>query len=149
MIPMRLRTPMPPMEGATKWLNEGGFQAKDLQGKPVLVHFWAVSCQICHEVMEEVVSYRKKYGSQRLQIVGVHMPKRAADIDVDKVKQDVAQYHIEHPVAIDNHHKIREAFQNEFVPAFYLFDQEGKLSFRAAGNKGFANLEPKIEQLLQ
>lgn len=33
------------------------------------------------------------------------------------------------------------------VPAFFLFDAEGKLYFRAAGDKGYANVEPKIKQL--
>lgn len=147
-MPMRLRTPMPPLDGATEWFHTDGFSLTNVQGKPVLVHFWSVSCHICHEVMEEVVSYREKYKDYGLQLIGVHMPKQQSDTDVEKVKQDIAQYNIQHPVAVDNLHKIADAFQNEFVPAFFLFGPDGTLAFRAAGDKGFSNLKPKIEQLL-
>lgn len=147
-MPMRLRTPMPPIEGATEWFNADGFDQAELKGKPVLVHFWSVSCHICHDVMDEVVSYREKYKDYGLQLVGVHMPKQQSDTDVEKVKKELKQYRIQQPVAVDNLHKITEAFQNEFVPAFFLFDKDGLLNYRAAGDKGFANLKPKIEQLL-
>ncbi|WP_018132090.1 TlpA family protein disulfide reductase [Effusibacillus pohliae] len=147
-MPMRLGSPMPSLEGATEWFNTDGFDPDSLRNHPVLVHFWAVSCHICHEVMPEVVSYRDLYKEHGLKLVGVHMPKQESDTDLEKVKKDIADYRITQPVAVDNLHKITDAFQNQFVPAFFLFDKEGKLYFRAAGDKGFQNLKPKIEQLL-
>lgn len=147
-MPMRLKSPMPPIEGATEWFNNEGFDPKELEGHPVLVHFWAVSCHICHEVMDEVVSYVHEYKDHGLKVVGIHMPKQQSDTDVEKVKKDIEEYKIVQPVAVDNRHKITEAFSNQFVPAFFLFDKEGKLFYRAAGDKGFQNVKPKIEQLL-
>ena len=42
------------------------------------------------------------------------------------------------PCAVDNEHKLRDAFQNDqgYVPAYYLFDAEGKLRSFAAGERG-------------
>lgn len=148
-MPMRLRTPMPELKGATEWFHDAGFDASQLKGKPTLVHFWAVSCHICHEIMDQVVSYRDKYKDKGLQMVAVHMPKEQADTDVEKVKKDIEQFGIDYPVAVDNRHAITDAFQNRFVPAFFLFDEEGKLFFRAAGDKGLSNVEPKIQQMLE
>ena len=139
---------MPSLDGATEWMNADGFDPKTLDGSPVLIHFWAVSCHICHEVMAEVVSYYDVYKDQGLKMVGVHMPKQESDTDTIKVKKDIATYQIKQPIAIDNMHRITDAFDNQFVPAFFLFDKEGKLFYRAAGDKGFANVKPKIEQLL-
>ncbi|BCJ88580.1 TlpA family protein disulfide reductase [Effusibacillus dendaii] len=147
-MPMRLGSPLPPLDGATEWFNAQGFDPAQLQNHPVLVHFWAVSCHICHEVMPEVVAYRDTYKPYGLQFVGVHMPKQESDTDLEKVKQDIAEYGITQPVAVDNLHQVTDQFQNQFVPAFFLFDKEGKLFFRAAGDKGFQNLKPKIESLL-
>jgi thiol-disulfide isomerase/thioredoxin len=147
-MPMRLKSPMPPLNGATEWLNDEGFDPKLLENSPVLIHFWAVSCHICHEVMDEVVSYNDKYKEHGLKVVGIHMPKQESDTDVEKVKKDITQYNIKQPVAVDNMHQITDAFDNQFVPAFFLFDSEGKLFYRAAGDKGFQNVKPKIEQLL-
>jgi thiol-disulfide isomerase/thioredoxin len=147
-MPMRLGTPMPSLHGATEWLNTDGFDPESLRDHPVLIHFWAVSCHICHEVMPDVVAYRDRYAPFGLKMVAVHMPKQESDTDTEKVKKDIADYGITQPVAVDNLHVIAEAFQNQFVPAFFLFDEEGKLFFRAAGDRGFQNLKPKIEQLL-
>lgn len=147
-MPMRLKTPMPSLDGVTEWFNDEGFKPEDLAGHPVLIHFWAVSCHICHEVMDEVVSYVHAYKDHGLKVVGIHMPKQESDLDVGKVKKDIEQYSIVQPVAVDNTHAMTDAFENQFVPAFFLFDKEGKLVYRAAGDKGFKNVKPKIEELL-
>jgi thiol-disulfide isomerase/thioredoxin len=145
-MPMRLGSPIPALTGATGSYNAPVDPAA-LQGKPVLVHFWAVSCHICHEVMPELIAQRDKWAPQGLQVVGIHMPKEQGDLDQVKVQADIAQYGITHPVLVDNQHAITEAFQNQFVPAFFLFDRDGNLFFRAAGDKGLANLGPKLEAL--
>jgi thiol-disulfide isomerase/thioredoxin len=146
-MPMRLGSPMPSLEGATNSYNGGAVVSATLAGRPVLVHFWAVSCHICHEVMPELIRYRDQYRGQGLQVVGIHMPKQESDLDSAKVEKDMADFAITHPVLVDNAHSVTEAFQNQFVPAFFLFDAQGNLFFRAAGDKGLQNLGPKLEQL--
>jgi len=147
-MPMRLGSPMPALEGATHTYNAEGFDPASLAGHPVFVHFWAVSCHICHEVMDEVIRYRDQYQDKGLKVVAIHMPKEEGDLDQAKVQQDIARYGITQPVLVDNKHALTGAFQNQFVPAFFLFDAEGNLFFRAAGDKGLQNLGPKLEQLL-
>lgn len=146
-MPMRLGTPLPTLDGATASFHTEGVDLSSLKGKPVLIHFWSVSCHICHEVMPNLVEYRDAYAPQGLQVVGIHMPKQESDLDVAKVKEDIAHFGLTHPILVDNRHAIAERFQNQFVPAFFLFDREGKLFFRAAGDKGLQNLKPKLEQL--
>lgn len=145
-MPMRLGSPRPDLAGATGSYN-APVDAGALAGQPVLIHFWAVSCHICHEVMPELIALRAKYEPLGLKVVGIHMPKEQADLDLAKVEADIAQYGISHPVLVDGQHAITEAYQNQFVPAFFLFDKNGNLFFRAAGDKGLANLGPKLEAL--
>ncbi len=147
-MPMRLGSPMPPLEGATGSYNAEGFDPKALNGHPTLVHFWAVSCHICHEVMDQVSQYRDTYQPKGLKVVAIHMPKEEGDLDTAKVERDIEQYGITQPVLLDHRHALAQAFQNQFVPAFFLFDAQGNLFFRAAGDKGLQNLGPKLEQLL-
>jgi len=144
---MRLGSPMPPLEGATGSYNAEGFDPAGLAGAPVLVHFWAASCHICHEVMPARFGYRDRFVEKGLRVVGIHMPRQEGDLEAAKVERDIAKYGITHPVLVDNHHALADAFQNQFVPAFFLFDAQGKLFFRAAGDKGLENLGPKLEQL--
>lgn len=148
-MPMRLRTPMPALEGATEWYRTDDFDPASLENRPTLIHFWAVSCHICHEVMHDVVSYAEKYKEDGLQLIGIHMPKEKTDTDTNKVQQDIETFDMHYPIAVDNQHRLTEAFQNQFVPAFFLFNNEGELYFRAAGDRGFGNLEPKIQEMFQ
>lgn len=146
-MPMRLGSPMPPLEGATGSYNAAQFDPASLSGRPVLVHFWAASCHICHEIMPTLIEYRDRFREKGLQVIGIHMPREESDLEAARVERDIAQYGITHPVLVDNHHALAEAFQNQFVPAFFLFDAQGNLFFRAAGDKGLQNLGPKLEQL--
>ncbi|MBX6396272.1 MAG: redoxin domain-containing protein [Alicyclobacillaceae bacterium] len=145
-MPMRLGTPFPGLEGATTWM--GTDQPPKIEnGKPILIHFWAVSCHICHETLPDLLAYRDRYVPKGLQLVSVHMPRQEADTDIQKVIKDIEEYGIHHPVAVDNEHRIADAFDNQYVPAFFLFDREGKLKFRAAGDRGLQNVEKKLEEL--
>lgn len=144
-MPMRLGTPMPALEGAVEWLNG---QPTLEPGKVTLIHFWAVSCHICHETMPDVVRIREEYALHGLQTVAVHMPRYEADTDIEKVKRDLAEYGISQPCAVDSQHAIAQRFENEYVPAFFVFGTDGTLKFRTAGDKGFAKVEPKIREAL-
>jgi hypothetical protein len=78
------------------------------------------------------------------------MPRYEADTDLNAVREAIEQYNITEPCAIDNLHKLKDAFLNEqgFVPAYYLFDAEGKLKSFAAGERGFNLLKNSLERVL-
>ena len=150
-MPMRIGTVMPSLEGATEWLNAtGAHAAHEAAGHPTLVHFWAVSCGICKENMPRVAEWRDGRAPDGLRVIAVHMPRYEADTDTEAVRAAVAQYQLTEPCAVDNEHKLRDAFQNEqgYVPAYYLFDAEGKLRGFAAGERGFSMISAALERLL-
>jgi thiol-disulfide isomerase/thioredoxin len=144
-MPMRLGTEMPSLDGATEWLN-GDFELE--KAKATLVHFWAVSCHICHETMPDVQKIRNEYRFKGLQTIAVHMPRMQEDTDIERIKEDLAKYDMGQLCAVDNQHAIANSFQNEFTPAFFVFGPDGKLVFRAAGDKGFQKVEPKVREAL-
>ena len=147
---MRIGDARPSFEGATAWLN-GSLEdtIKDTTGKPTLVHFWAVSCGICKDKMPQLQDLIAKYEPLGLQTVAVHMPRYEADTDLDTVNQAINDNRIIEPTAIDGLHKLRDAFQNEqgWVPVYYLFDAEGKLKTRAAGEFGVTVLQTALEKM--
>jgi thiol-disulfide isomerase/thioredoxin len=143
---MRLRTEMPALSGITEWVN-GEASKNDLADKPVLVHFWSVSCGMCKESLPEINKMRESY--PELQIIGVHMPRSEKDTDIDAVKATISKYELKHQQGIDNEHQVVNAFENEYVPAFYLFDREGVLRHRSAGEKALSMLKKPLERVLQ
>jgi thiol-disulfide isomerase/thioredoxin len=150
-MPMRIGTLKPSFEGATEWFNStGAHAAAESEGRPTLVHFWSVSCGICKENLPRVNDWRERFRDAGLRVIAVHMPRYEADTDVEAVREAIAIYGITDPCAIDNLHAIRDAFQNEqgYVPAYYLFDAEGKLKSFAAGERGLDMLKSAVERLL-
>jgi thiol-disulfide isomerase/thioredoxin len=147
-MPMRLGTPIPSLDGATEVFNESKSTAVR-NNQVTLVHFFAVSCHICHETMNEVVRISEQYEADGLKTIAVHMPRQESDTDIEKVRSDIFEYHMSQPVLVDNNHTIAGHFENEYVPAFFVFGDDGTLKFRAAGDKGFQKVEPKIREALR
>jgi thiol-disulfide isomerase/thioredoxin len=130
---------MPSLEGATEWINRTAEEATgSVKGQPTLIHFWSLSCGICKENMPRVSEWRDKYKEEGLRVIAVHMPRYPADQDMEAVREAINKFDITEACAIDNEHKLRDAFQNEqgYVPAYYLYDAEGKLRSFAAGERG-------------
>jgi thiol-disulfide isomerase/thioredoxin len=138
---------MPSLEGITEWLNDEP-DMDALQGEPVLVYFWAMSCHICHENMPKLKVWREKYLPKGLKMIAIHCPRMKSDTDVENIKSAVEEYGIIEPCGIDNKHKVKKAFDNELWPAYFIFDGEGNLLRRAAGAAGLGMLEPILESSL-
>jgi thiol-disulfide isomerase/thioredoxin len=148
---MKIGTQMPRLDGATEWF--GGTQAhaeSEALGRPTLVHFWSASCGVCKDNLPRVAQWRDEKKELGLRVIGIHMPRYEADTDVETVRDLIGKYGITEPVAIDNEHKLKDAFQNDqgYVPAYYLFDGEGKLKSFAAGERGLDMLKSAIDRLL-
>lgn len=150
-MPMRIGTPLPSLEGATEWLNSSAEEVLNgAQGHPVLVHFWSVSCGMCKDNLPRVAAWREKYRDAGLRLIAIHMPRYPEDTNLDSVREAVAKYEINDPLAVDNEHQLRDAFHNDhgYVPAYYLFDGQHKLKSFAAGEYGVKVIEPALERML-
>jgi thiol-disulfide isomerase/thioredoxin len=148
-MPLRTGTEMPELDGATEWVN-GEANAADLRDGPTLVHFWAISCYICKDNMSTLQAWKETYGKQGLRFVAVHAPRGEDDLDAEKVRAAIAQFAIDEPCAIDNEHALVDRFQlNGLWPHYFLFDAEGKLRGRSAGNAGLAMVESSLKRLLE
>ncbi len=148
-MPLRTGTDMPELAGGTEWIN-GEARAADLAGSPTLVHFWAVSCYICKDNMPTLQEWKRTYGPQGLKMVAVHMPRQEEDLDTAKVHAAVEQFVIDEPVAVDNEHAIGDRYETGGLwPHYFLFDAEGKLRGRSAGNAGLERIETTLKRLLE
>ncbi|ANX10860.1 thiol-disulfide oxidoreductase [Fictibacillus arsenicus] len=145
---MRLRSDMPELSGATEWIN-GEVSKSDLVGdKPTLIHFWSVSCGLCKEAMPSINQFRDDYKDE-LNVIAVHMPRSEKDLDIAQIKEVAAEHDITQPIFVDNNHALTDAFENEYVPAYYVFDAEGKLRHYQAGGDGMKMLTKRVNRVLR
>jgi hypothetical protein len=137
---------MPELDGATEWLQGDPVTREQLLGQPALICFWAVSCYICKDNMPTVRKWMERYPD--LQVVSIHRPRQEADIDTEAVRKVVAEYGITEPVALDNNHTVGDRFETgSFWPYYFLFDAEGNLKSRVAGDAGIRLIEGALDRL--
>lgn len=147
---MKIGDAIPSLDGATTWFNGSQEEIKErIKGKPTLVHFWAVSCGICKHKMPQLHELIRKYEPRGLNAIAIHMPRYEADTDLDTVNEAMTANNITEPTAVDSLHKLKDAFLNEqgWVPVYYLFDAEGKLKTRAAGEFGIGVLQTALDKM--
>ncbi len=144
---MKLRQQMPELEGATAWLNGETSKVELVGEKPTLIHFWSVSCHMCKEAMPDVNSFRDKYKDE-LNVVAVHMPRSEDDVDLENIKAVAAEHDITQSIFVDSELKLNDAFENQYVPAYYVFDKDGQLRHFQAGGSGMKMLEKRVNRVL-
>jgi cytochrome c biogenesis protein CcdA/thiol-disulfide isomerase/thioredoxin len=138
----------PKLAGAQEWLNSPPLTLEQLKGKVVLVDFWTYSCINCLRSIPYVRAWAEKYRDQGLVVIGVHAPEFAFERNVDNIKSAIATLKIGYPVAVDNDYKIWRSFENQYWPAHYFIDANGKVRHHHFGEGEYAESERVIQTLL-
>ena len=140
---------MPFFHGASGWLNSQPLSDDAFRGKVVLVDFWTYSCINWRRSLPYVRAWAKKYRKHGLIVVGVHSPEFQFERDIENVRRAAQTMMIDYPVAIDNDYAVWRAFNNEFWPALYIADKNGRIRHHQFGEGGYEQSERVIQQLLR
>jgi thiol-disulfide isomerase/thioredoxin len=138
----------PSLTGAVDWLNSPPLTAEALKGKVVLIDFWTYSCINCLRAVPYVRAWYEKYKDQGLVVIGVHTPEFAFERNIDNVRKAVADLKIGYPVAVDSAYAIWRAFGNEYWPAHYFIDAQGRTRYHHFGEGEYDQSERVIQRLL-
>ena len=140
---------MPPLTGATTWLNTPPLTTEQLRGKVVVVDFWTYSCINCLRSIPYVKAWAEKYKDQGLVVIGVHTPEFAFEKSEANVRQNVRRLGVTYPVAMDNDFAVWRAFRNQYWPAHYFIDAQGRIRHHHFGEGDYEGSERVIQQLLK
>ncbi len=140
---------MPPLTGATTWINTPPLTTEQLRGKVVVVDFWTYSCINCIRSIPYVRAWAEKYKDQGLVVIGVHTPEFAFEKSEANVRQNIQRLGITYPVAMDNEFAIWRAFKHQYWPAHYFIDAKGQIRHHHFGEGDYDGSERVIQQLLK
>jgi cytochrome c biogenesis protein CcdA/thiol-disulfide isomerase/thioredoxin len=139
----------PSLAGATAWINSPPLTPQSLRGKVVLVDFWTYSCINCLRALPYIRAWAEKYKDHGLVVIGVHAPEFAFEKDPDNVRRAVRDLKVTYPVALDGNLAIWQAFNNNYWPAHYFIDAEGRIRAHHFGEGEYDKSEAIIQQLLK
>ena len=145
---LRVEAALPPLGGATGWLNSPPLTVAGLRGKVVLVEFWTYSCINWLRTLPYVSAWAEKYKDKGLVVIGVHSPEFEFEKNLDNVRKAVKDMSIDYPIAVDSNHTIWNAFRNDYWPALYFVDAQGRIRHHLFGEGDYAQSEKIIQELL-
>ncbi len=139
---------LPELPGIELWLNSKPLTGDDLKGKVVLVDFWTYTCINCLRTFPHLKSWYEKYKIYGLEIIGVHSPEFDFEKNPENVKKAIQNHGLPYPIALDNKMATWTLFNNQYWPAHYLFDADGKLRDTHFGEGNYEKTEAMIRRLL-
>ena len=140
--------PLKPV-GEMSWTGfEGNVQkVKDLNGKVVILDFWATYCKPCLEEIPHLVELQNKYAD--LKVVGLHV---GGEEDVPKVPAFVERLKINYVLAYPDNELSNVLLGNDnSIPQTIIFDRRGNPVKRFVGFDEIiqAELDEAIEQAMK
>jgi cytochrome c biogenesis protein CcdA/thiol-disulfide isomerase/thioredoxin len=121
---------------------------RSLRGRVVLVDFWTYSCINCLRTLPYLTAWDKTYRKDGLTIVGVHSPEFPFEKDAGNVREAIERNGIHYPVAQDNDLATWNAYGNQYWPAEYFIDAQGRVRYAHFGEGEYGKKERIIRELL-
>jgi hypothetical protein len=81
-------------------------------------------------------------------VIGAHAPEFAFEKNVDNVRRAVKALRVDYPVAVDSGHVIWNAFRNQYWPALYFVDAQGRVRHHYFGEGAYGQSEMVLQALL-
>ena len=133
------------------WFNTPGdkpLTLAGLRGHVVIVDFWTYTCINCIRTLPYLKRMYATYHRYGLEIVGVETPEFTFEQEASNVRQAISTDGIKYPVVQDNRYGTWNAYHNQYWPAEYFIDAQGKIRHIKFGEGDYEQDEAAIRQLL-
>ncbi len=138
----------PGFEGGVAWINSPPLDLAKLRGKVVMVEFWTFACYNCLNALPHVKALEAKYRDRGFVVVGVHTPELPHEKVEANVREQVKSLGIVYPVVIDNGYRIWNSFKNQYWPAAYFIDANGRIRYHHFGEGQYDEQDRVVAKLL-
>lgn len=116
----------------------------DLQGKPVVLNFWATWCDPCRAEMPDFQSVYQQYRDQGLQLYAINLGESAV-----AVEHFLRQISVDLPVLLDLNDKAQEAYRILPIPTTFFIDSTGTIRAIYQYQMSHTQIEAEVVRLLQ
>lgn len=119
----------------------------DLQGKKVILNFWATWCPPCKAEMPHMQNYyQNNKDEENVEIIAVNMTGSESR-GVKAVQEFAESYGLTFPIPLDDKGKIKELYQVYYLPTTYMLETDGRIANKIVGPMDERTIEQLVENL--
>jgi len=127
---------------------------KDFDSELILLDFWGTWCAPCKTSIPQLIEFQKRFGANRLQVVGIACERASVGKRVALVAKSQKELAMNYPVMIvgkDDPCPLTDSLQVQFYPTMILLNRKGEVILREQGatEATLGRLERTIESSLQ
>jgi len=118
---------------------------EQLRGKPLLVTFWATTCQSCVKEIPHLAELYQALHPRGLEVIGIAMAYDPPSFVLDMIQQRQIPY----PIALDLGSAAAKSFGDvKLTPSSFLISPEGRIVQRYVGTMDMQRLYGMIQGML-
>ncbi|UCD04878.1 MAG: TlpA family protein disulfide reductase [candidate division WOR-3 bacterium] len=99
---------------------------------PVMMSFWALWCKMCIKELDALKPYAEEFDSLNITLLALSQDKTRS---VPKVKPFATSHKWTYQVVLDPENMMRNLYNVQAMPTFFIIDQNKKIVFTHQGYK--------------
>jgi thiol-disulfide isomerase/thioredoxin len=131
---MGLQAGQIPPSLALETLSGELFSEAELEGKKVVINFWATWCGPCRMEMPDMVRVAEEY-KEDLVVLAVNVAE-----DESEVESFVQEFEMDFPVLLDRTGELTSQFQVLAIPTTYFLNSDGTIAVKHTGMLSYSQL---------
>lgn len=142
--------PAPPFPENATWLNSEPLTWKDLQGKVVILDFWADWCGPCKNDLPHMSDLHKEREKSGIVVIGIHTPGSR----IEDIRKVMIKFDLNYPICIDTPKPpggkgfgaMSSKYAVDGIPYAFVIDEHGNV---AGHGRGVNNVLSKARELVE
>lgn len=117
----------------------------ELQGKKVILNFWATWCPPCRAEMPDMEKFYKEYKDKNVEILAINFT--TSEKNPEDVKKFIKDFGITFPVLLDEENIVNDIYQPQGIPNSFFIDSKGVAQYHIIGPVNYDSMVKRINMI--